>query len=79
MELLAQASTEAEASAVQAAAAAAALGLGQCQPSPGGLPDLAQACLNTASERGVHCTVGAGLSQMSLKAGHGSPCATDKW
>ncbi len=62
MELLAQASTAAEAAAAQAAAAAAALALGQTEASPVGLPDLAQAPLNTVSERGIPCRVGTGLS-----------------
>ena len=61
MELLAQASTAAKAAAAQAAAAAAALALGQTEPSPVGLPDLAQAPLNTVSERGIPCRVGTGL------------------
>ena len=69
MELLAQASTAAEAAAAQAAAAAAALALGQTEASPVGLPDLAQAPLNTVSERGIPCRVGTGLSLMYCKLG----------
>ena len=68
MELVAQASTAAEAAAAQAAAAAAALALGQTEPSPG-LPDLAQAPLNTVSERGIPCRVGTGLSFIYSKLG----------
>ena len=74
MELLAQASTAAEAAAAQAAAAAAALALGRTEPSPVGLPDLAQAPLNTVSERGVPCRVGTGLSLIHWKIGMALLC-----